>query len=288
MACLRRADAASARYWLAFAHYLADNPAEARGILVDLLAGNRAGLEVAPDFRFRLLTALGIVETWDGQAERGLTYMEEARALLEDASLRQRAAFLSSLALQYRRVGDLERSIRTGHESLALYRAADSEREEGVLENNLGLTFVEVGNLARAARHLRRSRQIAEHLADALLLSEVAEAEARLALARGDVDGARDRAGAALAAAGQAGGSYLAAVGAHLTLGRLGARVHERETVESEFGAATDLLRQHSARSQLRDVLAEWADLRSGWGDVAGANQLYAEALGRTRGSGLS
>ncbi len=65
------ADAASARYWLAFAHYLADNPAEARGILVDLLAGNRAGLEVAPDFRFRLLTALGIVETWDGQASEG-------------------------------------------------------------------------------------------------------------------------------------------------------------------------------------------------------------------------
>ncbi len=58
--------------------------------------------------------------------------------LLEDASLRQRAAFLSSLALQYRRVGDLERSIRTGHESLGLSTGRQTaEREEGVLENNL-------------------------------------------------------------------------------------------------------------------------------------------------------
>ena len=54
----------------------------------------RAGLAVAPDFRFRLLTQLGNVETWDGEPARGLSYMEEARALLGESSLRQRAAFL--------------------------------------------------------------------------------------------------------------------------------------------------------------------------------------------------
>lgn len=274
------ADAAWARYWLAFAHYQADNPSEARGILLQLLAQERAGASVAPDFRFRLLTALGAVETWDGESQRGLTYMEEARALLSEASLSQRAAFLSSLALQYRRVGDLERSLRTGHESLALYRAAEAEREEAALENNLAITFLEVGNAGRAEEHLARARVLAERHADARLLSEVAEAEARLAHARGDAGVAAERARTAVEAMG-AGGSYLAAVGGHLTLGRLAAARDERSSAEEEFATASQLLRQHRAHSHLRDLLGEWAELRSGWGDLAGANALYAEALGR-------
>jgi transcriptional regulator with XRE-family HTH domain len=274
------ADAAWARYWLAYAHYQEDNPAESRGILQQLLGAERAGLAVAPDFRFRLLTALGNVEAADGQPERAITYMEEARTLIADVSLRQRAAFLSGLALQYRRVGDLERSIRVGHESLALYQAADAEREEAALENNIAITFLELGNTARAEQHLGRARELAERHADARLLSEVAEAEARLALARGDDAKALDRAEEALVASGS-GGSYLAAVGANLTLGRLAHRHGDRSEAEGRFEAAAGLLRSHRAGSQLRDLLAEWADLRSGWGDLEGANALYAEALGR-------
>src|ERR671914_2850274 len=144
------ADAAWARYWLAGAHYLTDNTAEAKSIYQQLLAQERAGLQVAPDFRFRLLTQLGNSEAWDGSAERALTYMEEARSLLGDISIRQRAAFLSGLSLQYRRAGDLERSIRVGHESLALYHAADADREEAVLEANLSMTFLELGSMAKA------------------------------------------------------------------------------------------------------------------------------------------
>jgi transcriptional regulator with XRE-family HTH domain len=274
------ADAAWARYWLAFAHYLTDNTAEAQGILQQLLAEERAGLQVAPDFRFRLLTALGNTEAWDGRPERALAYMEEARSLLGDVSLRQRAAFLSGLSLHYRRAGDLEGSLRVGHESLALYHAADSEREEAALENNLAITFLELGNTKKATAHLRRARELAERHADALLLSEVAEAEARVALAADDVDRATERAGVALEAA-DAGGSYLAAMGAHRTLGRLAHRRGDRSEAEAEFGAAAALLRSHRSNAQLRDLLAEWADLRAGWGDAPGANELYAEALGR-------
>jgi hypothetical protein len=45
-------------------------------------------------------------------------------------------------------------------------------------------------------------------------------------------------------------------------------------------------LADHRARVRGRDVLAEWADSRSEAGDHAGANILYAAALGR--GSGVS
>lgn len=273
-------DAAWARYWLAGAHYLADNTAEANGILQQLLAQERGGLQVAPDFRFRLLTQLGNTEAWDGRPERALAYMEEARSLIGDISLRQRAAFLSGLSLHYRRAGDLEGSLRVGHESLALYHAADAERDEAALENNLALTFLELGNTKKATSHLKRARELAERLADALLLSEVAEAEARVALAADDLERATERARVALVAA-DAGGSYLAAMGAHRTLGRLAHRRKDRPEAEAEFERAAALLRSHRSNAQLRDLLAEWAEMHAGWGDAAGANALYAEALGR-------
>ena len=227
-------------------------------------------MAVAPDFRFRILTALGNVEAWDGEPQRALTYMEEAQSVLGDVSLRQRAAFLSGLALQYRRVGDLERSIRSGSESLALYQTADAEREEAALENNLAITYMELGNTDRAADHLLRARTLAEREADPRLLSEVTEAEARLALARGDLEAAAERARVALDSM-PSGGS--------LPGGRRSAR-HPRADCseagrsrrgEGEFDAAAGLLRERRARSQLREVLAEWAEIRTGWGDLQGA-----------------
>jgi hypothetical protein len=108
----------------------------------------------------------------------------------------------------------------------------------------------------------------------------VAEAEARLAFARGDDAGAVERAKAAVAAA-DAGGSYLASVGAHVILARVAHRNRDRPAAEAAFEVATSLLRRNAARSRLRDVLAEWAGLRTGWGDTEGANALYAEALAR-------
>jgi transcriptional regulator with XRE-family HTH domain len=276
------ADAAWARYWLAGAQYQADNIVEAQSIYQQLLAQERAGLPVAPDFRFRLLTQLGNSEAWDGNAERALTYMEEARSLIGDVSIRQRAAFLSGLSLQYRHAGDLEGSIRVGHESLALYHVADAERDHAALEANIAITFIELGNTTKAKTHLRRARSIAEQETDAKLLAEVGEAEARLALAENDLDGATERAEAVIAAL-DAGGSAMAAVGAHRTLARVAHARGHRQAAEEAYRRAAEMLRAHRSGGQLRDLLAEWAEVRSGWGDAGGANELYAEALGRRR-----
>lgn len=278
------ADAAWAWYWLAAAHYLQDNTSESRVILLRLLEADRAGLEVAPDFRFRLLVQLGNVEAWDGHAERALTYMEEARSLRGHLSLRQDAAFLAGLLLHYRLVGDLEGSIRVGEESLALYREAGAEQEHAVVETNMALNFIDLGNNSRAEVLLRDARKVASRHADRLVLSQVAEAEARLELARGDTAATIERAGAALAAVGS-GGSYLAGVGAHRTLARLAIRGEDWKEAEARFHAAAALLSGRGAHSLLRDLLAEWADMRSDIGDPKGASALYAEALGR-RGSG--
>jgi transcriptional regulator with XRE-family HTH domain len=274
------ADAALANYWLSYAHYQEDNPAEARGLLLELLAQERAGLHVAPDFRFRLLTSLGHVEAWDGEPERALTYMEEAKSLTEGLSLMQRAAFLSGLALQYSQTGDLERSIRAGTESLALYRLADSRRDEASLENNLAMTYLRLNNTERAAQHLARARDLVTEEGDAQLDAHIAETEARLAWARGDADAAEDRIDAVLRAA-EAGGSFVAAAGAHLTRARIAKARGDASRAGTSFGDAASVLREHGARARLREVLAEWAEYMSEAGDLASANRLYAEALGR-------
>jgi tetratricopeptide (TPR) repeat protein len=280
-----RDDAAWSRYWLAYAHYLQDNPAEARSLLGELLTAVRSGLDVAPDFEFRLLAALGNVEAWDGESQRALAYMEEARARAGDITLGQRAAFLSGLALQYRRVGDFERSIRVGHESLALYRATEARTEEAALEINLALAFMQVGNLDRAAQHLADAHSSADHVHDARLAADVAEADAQLAFRRGDLDLARRRATEAIEANGE-GGSYLAAVGGHVTLARIARTDNDPEETELQYEKALTLLSEHRAGVRARDILAEWADSRSAAGDHAGANKLYAAALGR--GTGVS
>ncbi|HJP71086.1 MAG TPA: hypothetical protein VJ975_05150 [Candidatus Limnocylindria bacterium] len=245
----------------------------------------RAGLYVAPDFEFRLLAALGNVEAWDGESERALTYMEEARSLADGITLQQRAAFLSGLALQYRRIGDFERAIRTGHESLALYRVTDARMEEAALEINLSLAFIQVGNLDRAAQHLGDAHTSAVDLHDARLDADIAEADAQLAFRRGNLDHARERANEAIAANGS-GGSYLAAVGGHVTLARIARKDADRAEAERQYDRAVSLLNDHRARVRARDVLAEWADSRSDAGDHVGANKLYAAALGR--GTGVS
>ncbi|MGZ8474638.1 MAG: hypothetical protein ACXWWQ_00240 [Candidatus Limnocylindria bacterium] len=274
------ADAAWARYWQAGAHGIEDEPARSRAILLELLAADRAGLEVAPDFRFRLLVVLGNTEAWDGQPERALTYMEEARSLMGSVSLRQEAAFLAGLALQYRFVGDLEQSIRLGDRCVALFRDSGAEQEQGAMQTNLALNFIDLGNTSRAHALLREARVLVERHGDRVGLSNLIEAEARLALAEGDAAKTIERAEAALAASA-AGGSYLAGVGAHRSLARLAIRAEAWAEAETQFESAATLLRQHRAPFLLRDLLAEWADMRSDVGDPAGANELYAEALGR-------
>lgn len=274
------ADAAWARYWLSGAHLLEDDPDQSRGILLELIAADRAGLEVAPDFRFRILVQLGNTEAWDGRPERALTYMEEARSLVGSLSRRQEAAFLAGLALHYRLVGDFEGSIRVGEECVAFYREAGAEQEQAAMQTNLALNFIDLGNTTRAEALLREARVLADRHGDRLGLSQLAEAEARLALARGATSETIERAEAALAAAGS-GGSYLAAVGAHRTLARLAIRGEDWAQAEARYEAAAALLREHRARSLLRDLLAEWADMRSGAGNPKGASALYAEALGR-------
>ncbi len=278
----RAADAAFAGYWLGYAHYQQENLREARAILEDLLRQIREGLDVLPDFRFRLLTALANVEAWDGEHQRALAYLEEARTLSADLDLRRRASMLAGLAISYRESGDYEAALTTGSQSLALFRAAESQRDVASLSNNLALTFLALGNLERAAELAATAAESAATQGDQRLLAHIADTRAQILLAQADFAGAQEQADAAQRIARSSDNQH-ALAGSLMTSARIARQANRSADAVKDLTAAVDVLRRHGPMSLLMDALGELAQLHAANGDLKGANALYAEALATRR-----
>lgn len=274
----RASDAAFAGYWLGYAHYQQENLREARAILEDLLKQIREGLDVLPDFRFRLLTALANVEAWDGEHQRALAYLEEARTLSADLDLRRRATILAGLAISYRESGDHEAALTTGSQSLALFRAAESRRDVASLSNNLALTFLALGNLERAAELVATAAAGAARLDDQRLLAHIADSTAQILLAQGDFAGAQVRAEEAERIA-RASDNHHALAGALMTAARIATQTDRPQDAVQHLADAVAVLRRRGPMSRLMHALGELAQLQAAAGDLKGANALYAEAL---------
>ena len=274
----READAAMARYWLAYGLYQSDNEPDARSILVALLEQVRGGLQVEADFEMRLLTSLAAVESRVGQAPRALTYLEEARGLSADLDDRRRAAFLFNLAVGYREVGDFEAAIRTGTQGMALYRAAGASFESARIENDLALAHLATGNVDRARELSGEARAQIEATGDLRWLAAITDTDAQIALAAGALDEALRLASAAHALADQS-GNELARLSATLTEARVLRSAGRADVAERRFGDAAQIARSSRVPNRLREVLREWADLRAEAGDHRGAYELSSEAL---------
>ena len=157
----RPADAAVASYWLAAGEYAQGNTVEAESIFREILTRVRGGLRVEPDFELRLIMALSSTASRDGRHGVALAYLEEVRGLADSLDDHRRGTFLFDLAHSYRETGDYEAAIRAGIASLALFRATAFELGSAALENDLALSFLALGNLARA-------EEFATELAEAL------------------------------------------------------------------------------------------------------------------------
>ena len=274
----READAALARYWLAYGLYQSDNELDARSILAALLEQVRGGLQVEPDFEMRLLTSLAAVESRAGQASRALTYLEEARGLAADLDDRRRAAFLFNLAINYREVGDFEGAIRAGTQGMALYRAAGAIFESARIENDLALAYLASGQVEKARELATDAHRQIEETGDERWMAAVVDTEAQIALASGDIDGALRLAADARGYADRSGNEF-GGLMAMLTEARALRRSGRTDEAEKRFGEAAAIARASRAPSRLRDVLREWADLRAEAGDHRGAYELTSEAL---------
>ena len=274
----RATDAALARYWLAGAHHQSDNTPQARELLHSLLAEVGAGLDVAPDFHIRLLLAAATVENHAGEHQRALTYLNEARGVADELDDRRRATFLYSLALSYRGGGDLEAAVRTGLQSLALFRAAEAESEIASIENELALIYLDLGDLAHARQYAREAHEQFEQLGDDRWLAHVLGTEAEVELAAGNLEGAEHFADEARVVAGRVGNAN-AEFGALLTLAKSARQRGRLDDAVDFYEHAAALARRMGPPARLRAVLSEWAEVLADQGDLAGAYRLSREAL---------
>lgn len=274
----RRSDAMEARYWLAYAHFLTENLAEARSVAEALLGTARSAPDVPTDLPARILIALSHIETWRGEHRQALSYLEEARASLDTLDARRRASFLASLAVSYRDAGDMEGAIRAGAESLAFFTAANEAAHVASLENNLALAHLRLGQLGRARKYAAEARGRATELGDQRLLAHVAESEAQIAVASDDLTGA-----AALLDEAQqfavASDNHAALLSIALTRARLSRRQLGAEAALDSYAAAAELAHSGVAPSKRREILREFADAALEAGQQEQAIALYREGL---------
>ena len=277
----RHADAALATYWLAFAQYQQDNLAEARALLQDVLARIRGGLQTEPDLGLRVLMALSTVESNAGEHARALAYLEEVRSVADQLDDRRRATFYFDLAYSYRETGDLEAAVASGHKSLALFRAMESETEVGELENDLALAYLAMGNLSRAGDLASSARQRFTRLHDERWLAHVDDTCAQIALAGKHPEEALELSSLAVASAERT-SNQKALIAALTTRAKALAAVDRFDEAIASFERAAALARDEGPRAWLRDVLADWAELMARLGRHEQAYELMRE--GRNAG----
>jgi tetratricopeptide (TPR) repeat protein len=277
----RARDAVLAGYWSAFGLYLAENTAEARSIVRNLLDRLRGGLQVEPDLQMRLLTAAAYIETWDGNHQAAVAFLEEARGLSPDLDDRRRAAFLSALATAYFDSGDIEGAVRSGTQSLALFRSAQAAHEMALVANNLANAYLAIGSLTRASELVAEARREHEQVGDDREMANVLDTEARIKLAGGDAEAALVLAGRALEAA-QIADNRKAVTDALLTMARSAVQAGRPDEAIDLYERAAVPLRQQGPHARLGEVLTEWADVLAARGDHQKAFELTREALRRT------
>ena len=274
----RITDETLATYWLANGQYEQDNLAEARALLRGLLERVRTGLRVAPDFEFRILMALSTIESKEGEHARALAYLQEVQGVVGQLDDRRRATYLFDLAYSYREMGDMEAAIRTGHESLALFRASGAESETAILENNLALAYLALGNLPRAAEFSVEARRRLERLNDRRRLAHVEDTAAQIALRENRPEAALEIAARAIEHA-LATQNSSALTSAHVTRARAHAAMDQLEAAQASYEEAAGLVRDSGPRPRLREVLGEWAELLARLGQHERAYALTREAL---------
>lgn len=274
----RGRDAALVTYWLAYGQHLMENTTEAESLLGGLLAQLRVRDDLDPDLRVRVLIALSSLEATEDNQRAALAYLEEARVMAADLDDWRRAAFLSQLAQNYTDTGDSEAAIRTGVESLGLFRAAEADREVAVLENNLALAYLRVGNVERATGFASHARTRHTEDGNRHALARVADTEAQIALATGDTAEALRLSEEALGHA-EATQNRRAAVSSLLTRARTQIAAGDADAAAILYSRATDEIREHGPRRRLKEALGEWAEVlaKQGRHDIAYA--LTREAL---------
>jgi tetratricopeptide (TPR) repeat protein len=272
----REVDRARAEYWLASAQHQLDNLDEARSIMTSILDRSRKGLDLSPDFRTRVLIGVAATEIHDGEPAKAQAYLEEARTLVGELDTRRRGAFLATLASAYRNAGDLEAAIRLGLQALALFQVAESDLDTGLVENQLALTFIAMGNVERARSTIRRARAILG--SDDRLVASLIDTEAMVELEAGNPERALALADEAIALSERT-THPKALLDALTTRARTLSTMGRHDEAAAAFERAHALAERTAPASRRREILSAWADSLAALGRHDEAFALARRAL---------
>lgn len=274
----RPSAAAWAMYWQASGLYALEQSDQAAELLKRLLDQIASGLQVEPDLPVRVLIALAMVASRDDEPERALGYLEQARSRIGELDERRHAAFLFSLALSYRELGDFEAAISTGTQSLARFKAAEAGFDTASLQNELALVYIALGNLKAARRHASEARDYFTRNDDKRWLAHVTETEGQIALAAGSIPEALKLSTAALQLAEEA-DDKKATIAALLLLARAQRATEDLKAAAETLERAASHAQDYGRRAQQQQILAEWSDVMASLGDMAQAYALSRRAL---------
>ncbi|HEX7471517.1 MAG TPA: helix-turn-helix domain-containing protein [Candidatus Limnocylindrales bacterium] len=274
----RPAERINAQYWLASGHHAVDNEDEARSLLREILDATRADDPPDPMQRVRILIALGIVEMGAGRSEAAVAYLREADGLSGELDIRRQATFLYAIATAYRRAGDQEAAIRAGTQSLALFKSAEAGIELAGIANHLALAYLDSGSRDRAAEMARLGRASAIKASDSRLLAHIADTQARIELAGGDLATASRHADEAIALSRRT-ENRPALLDAMVTKARILLDGDDALAATALLAEAADIVCTSGPVGRRKDVLSAWADALARSGDHARAYEVMREAV---------
>ena len=159
-----------------------------------------------------------------------------------------------------------------------LFRAAEAERETASLENEMALAYLAVGDTRRAAEMVAEARARFSELGDTRWLAYVADTEARVKLARGDLEGGLRLADEAIGLA-EANDNPKALLDALVTRARALIAADRLGDAEATYQRAAALAREGPSAARRREVLGAWADALARLGRHEEAYALAREAL---------
>jgi transcriptional regulator with XRE-family HTH domain len=273
----RAADRIRAQYWQAWVHMQLNDPDEARRLLLDLLAGDLSAAE-DPDVEVRIRIALASIEADHGSPELGRQYLEEARGGVDGLDLRRRAVYYDVLTRSRLNAGDAEAAIRAGLEAITLYRAADQASDVAILENELALVFMSLGNTRRAVELVGRARETTEAIGDRRLLGHVLDTQASIALARGNPGEALALAERSLQIEREIGPAY-EQIGARISRARALDALGRDDDADAAWRDAADGARGLHSPLQRKRILSAYAEALAARGRHAEAYEVMRETL---------
>jgi tetratricopeptide (TPR) repeat protein len=159
---------------------------------------------------------------------------------------------------------------------LALFRAADSDLEAGLVENQLALAYVAMGSVGRARETVRRARAAAG--TDSRLQSNLADTEASIELADGKTARALELADEAIALA-EGSDHGKAILDALVTRARALSALGRAEEAVGTFERAAEIAERAAPASRRRQILSAWADSLAAVGRHDEAYALARRAL---------